>query len=196
MNKTLKTVSVMLITVGIATLSGAKENRERRGPEAGAKPGGVMRGDVGAQIMARVIMNPNVAAELGLSEEQKEVIRENIQEIREQQIKLNADLELAGLEQAKLLMDNPVDEAAIMNAVEKTGAIRTELAKLRIKPILQMKTILTAEQLTKVREIMEQKKHERERGNDMSDQRQKRREMFEERKKARQNHAGEENDLL
>ena len=60
-------------------------------------------------------------------------------ELRKATIQLNAKRELAGLQQVELLSADKIDEKALMAAVEKTGRIQTEFAKLRIKQLIMIK---------------------------------------------------------
>ena len=62
------------------------------------------------------------------------------------------------MDQVNLLTAETVDEEAVMAAVEKSGRIHTELAKLRIKPILELKKILTREQLEKAKGIVQERR--------------------------------------
>jgi Spy/CpxP family protein refolding chaperone len=109
-------------------------------------------------MMMHMLMNPRMAEEMGLEEEQITKIRATITDIRKREIQLRADQEIAGMDQVNLLTAETVDEEAVMAAVEKSGRIHTELAKLRIKPILELKKILTREQLEKAKGIVQERR--------------------------------------
>lgn len=137
---------------------GGREGMREGGPDG-------MQGELGgAEMLARAVMNPEIAEKLGLSEEQREAIKNGLHTIRQQQIELRAKMELAALEQAKLLTEENTDEAKLMSAIEKTGAANTELAKLRVKPLLLMKSVLTEEQRASVRTLLQEKRKQREGG--------------------------------
>jgi hypothetical protein len=74
-------------------------------------------------------------------------------------------MQQAAEEQARLMMQDPVDEAALMAAIEKTGKIRTEIAKVKIMPIILVKKTLSPEQIEQVKKLLKERmeRHRRER---------------------------------
>ena len=75
------------------------------------------------------------------------------------------------MEQVRLLSEKTVNEKDVMKAVEKTGALSTEIAKVRVKKLLLVKKVLTPEQVEKVEEMRQnatRARHERMR--EMSDE--------------------------
>ncbi len=142
------------------------ERRSVRGP-AGAKGGGREQRRPGADqdiMMGQALRNPRMAEKLGLSEEQQQAIEGQLAELQKAHNSLRAGMEQAGLQQARLMMAEELDEAALMAAVEETGRIRTELAKLRIRHLLFMRKTLTPEQIKKARSAIrdKMKKHREE----------------------------------
>lgn len=135
------------------TRGGAFEGREGRlgGPVMG--PGG------GEEAMvARVLSNPKVAEKLGLSQEQVKTLTEKLDAVRKEIATLQIDLEGVSIQQAHLLTaTQTVDEAAVMAAVEKTGEIRTKIAKLMIQQLLTVKKTLTPEQIEKARAMIRER---------------------------------------
>lgn len=105
-------------------------------------------------LVMRFLGNPKVVQDLGLSEEQVGKIRAGVFAVRKEQIKLRADIEQAGLEQARLLTQEPVDENALMKAVEKAGLIRTDMARLQMRQILLIRQNMTPEQHAKLRQMI------------------------------------------
>jgi len=134
---------------------GRKQNRRGRRPPMG-------------MMLGRIASNPEVAKKLGISDEQITAIKEAIGKCREQQESLREKMKAAGEEQLKLLKADEVNEEALLNAVEKTGGIRTEIAKLHIKQMLVMKKILSPEQVAKIHEFMKNRGH-KDRGKDKGD---------------------------
>ena len=138
------------------------------GSAALAQMGGAPHGGEGGpgggrhlKIIGRILENPEVAEELGLTEEQQKTLRDKSYELRSREIELRADLEKAALEQARLMTRDDVDEQALMDAVEKTGAIRTEMAKLRVSQLLTIRKTLNEEQINSIRKYL----HKHRRGN-------------------------------
>ncbi len=127
------------------------------GPEGHRRgPGGPGAGGPGRFI--EKMIEGETAEKLGLEPEQIEALKKGLAEIQKQEAKLREKLEAAGKEQAELLSaEGEIDETAVMKAIEKTGKIRTQMAKLRIQPILLVKSTLTEEQLAASRKLM----HER-----------------------------------
>jgi Spy/CpxP family protein refolding chaperone len=128
------------------------------------------RGPAGSSLMheglslARLAGNPEVASELGLTEEQVEKLKTGSYDLKKEEINLRAKQELAAMAQIRLMGEDDVDEKALMKAVEKTGEISTELAKLRVKQLLLVKQTLTKDQLTRMRQMMRQRMQQRSRG--------------------------------
>jgi hypothetical protein len=122
------------------------------------------------------MLEPEVAGKLGLEEDQIAVLKKGIARVQKQEEELRAKLEAAAKEQAELLSaEGEVDEKALMKAIEKTGRIRTQMAKLRMRPILLVKKTLTEEQIKTAKKMMHERmqKHrkewEKKRGEDGDD---------------------------
>jgi outer membrane murein-binding lipoprotein Lpp len=108
------------------------------------------------------MLEAEATEKLGLEPGQIETLKQAVQKLEQQEEKLRETLQAAGKEQAELLRaEGEVDEAALMKAIEKTGQIRTEMAKLRIQPILLVKKTLTPEQLHMSRRMMHERMQKR-----------------------------------
>jgi Spy/CpxP family protein refolding chaperone len=97
------------------------------------------------------------AASLGVTPEQKATLREYVEHSRERMKLLREKMEATALEQARLLTQPDIDEPAVMDSVERLGALRTELAKLRIRQLLILRDTLTPEQIEKARGLMRER---------------------------------------
>ena len=117
--------------------------------------------EVEEMIIDRLVSKPELGEHLGLSSEQTESMKKVRLDMGEQMITLRAELEKVALRQANLISESIPDEAAILKAVEETGAIHTKLAKLRIQQLLAVRKILTPEQLAKARETLRERIKER-----------------------------------
>jgi hypothetical protein len=127
---------------------------EARGPH-GRRPGGE-RGGPGRFV--EQMLEPEMARKLGLEGAQVRRLKQGLARVQKQEETVREKVAAAGREQAELLMaKGKVDEAAIMKAVEKTGQLRTQMAKLRIRPILLVKQILTAEQIETAHKMMRER---------------------------------------
>jgi Spy/CpxP family protein refolding chaperone len=98
--------------------------------------------------------DPRTARELGLSEDQLKQIRESMSGSAQDMKDLTARMEKAAMSQAELMKADALDEAAVLKAVQETGDLRTQIARLRIKQMIAAHKVLTPEQRAKVREIM------------------------------------------
>jgi Spy/CpxP family protein refolding chaperone len=123
--------------------------REERGNR---ERGGEKRG--GQAPIGRILNHPEMAKKLGITDAQREAIKAQMATMQEAHIALKAQMEKAALKQARLMTETTLDEAALMAAVEETGDIRTEMARLRIKHLLFMRSTLTPEQTEKLQEGM------------------------------------------
>jgi Spy/CpxP family protein refolding chaperone len=103
-------------------------------------------------MIERIIRDRELAERLGLTEDQIRTLKDGVYKLKLQEIDLRAALEKSAMEQAKLMTAEKVDEKALMDAVEKTGSIRTELAKLRVKGLMLLRDTLTGEQIKEIRE--------------------------------------------
>lgn len=149
---------------------GAAGGAERRGPAQERRAGvggeamqrGAMGGGVGRETMlAYFVNNPKTAERLGLNSNQVSALSEKLDAIQKEKVQVRAELEIAGMEQAKLLMAESIDEAALTAAVEKTGAVHTRLAKLEIQPIIELKKVLTPAQIAMAKEMVRERLRER-----------------------------------
>ena len=146
---------------------GREGPRMRKGPTRGGafegregRQGGPVMGPGGGEeaMVARVLSNPKVAEKLGLSQEQVKTLTEKLDAVRKEIATLQIDLEGVSMQQAHLLTTTQaVDEVAVMAAVEKTGEIRTKIAKLMIQQLLTVKKTLTPEQIEKARAMIRER---------------------------------------
>ena len=162
MNQHITTTASVLLAFSLAGASlagdfGPPQGGPPRGPGqdgTGGPGGGPPPGGMEQAALARIVNNPKIAEELGLTEDQVKTLRNGIFDAQEQKVKLKAEMEVAAIQQARLLTADPVDEKAVMAAVEKAGGIRTEIAKLEMKGLLLVRNTLNAEQREKVREMI------------------------------------------
>jgi Spy/CpxP family protein refolding chaperone len=132
--------------------------RQKSGP--GNFGAGFAGPDQQARMLTGLLENPRVAEEIGLTDDQKAKLKDTAFAHRQEAIKLRAELELAGAQQARLLTEEPLNEQALMDVVEKSGRIRTELAKLHVRGLLDARAVLTAEQRGQLRDVA-RKMHQR-----------------------------------
>lgn len=164
---------VVCLAIAAGALAQAPESRmdrdevpaRQRMPEMRGAAGGPMGGMGEEQsresMLARFVTDEATAKKLGLTEEQVKHLKARSVELRKAAIRLKAEQELAGMAQVELLSADELDEAAIMAAVEKTGHIRTEIAKLQILPIIELKKTLTPQQLDQAKRMLHERMRQR-----------------------------------
>lgn len=163
-NRTRLLVLVLLMINGIVLAEGRSGRGEGMFGRKGEK--GIHKGKGGHEaFIARLVRDRKLAAEVGLSEKQAQRIQEQLYKVRVKMVDLQADLQKAAMKQARLISAETIDEKALMTAVEETGRIRTKIAKLRIRPLLLLKSSLDPEQLRRARERMREHRQRRPRRN-------------------------------
>ena len=167
-------MAIGLMAIAMVSQAGAEMNAPASGgtaEPAGAGMAGGPRGKLAERMKAgdpgagrameglieRLVNNPKLTAEIGLTEAQLTTLKTALEDLRREEKELRAQQESGGLEQAKLLSQDTVDEAAVMAAVERAGKARTEMAKLLVKQLLVVKRTLTPEQMTRIKEIIRQR---------------------------------------
>lgn len=152
--------SLMIAGSGIA---GEKEGRGKRGGEHGERDGKNRQAQMtqhrqrrpgGSGGIDRLINNPKVREELGITDGQVERLKDAKAELDEQRKDLITEMKEAREVQMKLMQADELDRKAIMTAINKSGKLRTRMDKLRVKGLFQVQDVLTDEQLSKVKERM------------------------------------------
>ncbi|MEI6808529.1 MAG: hypothetical protein WCN95_07385 [bacterium] len=147
------------------TRSGMHEGKRmptnRPGFEGSMRGPGMAMGGASEIMAERIVNDSEAAAKLGLSQEQITTIKSKLFTLRQSEVKLNADMELAAMEQAKLMTADKVSEAEALAAVEKVGNLRTQVAKLHVQKMLVLKQTLTADQMKKIKEVIKSRSKER-----------------------------------
>jgi len=170
---------VAVVVLAAATVRGQEGDRDARrgrglreggGPpphmrHEGARPGprGGDPGDRLEGVIGRILHHQEIQEELGLTEEQVEQLRRSFFASREKLVDLRAELEKAGMEQAQLMTADSIDEEALMQAVEQAGRARTKMAKLRMRQLVEIREVLTREQLDRARAAMRRRMREQHR---------------------------------
>jgi Spy/CpxP family protein refolding chaperone len=102
--------------------------------------------------MARPGMIFRMADEIGLTEKQKTEIMQLMEKNAMQRIEKEAELEKAQVKLRHLRMSE-APESEILYAMDRVGALKTELRKMQFQHHNQIKALLTEEQLDKLEEL-------------------------------------------
>ena len=95
--------------------------------------------------------NPEVAARIGLSADQQKRIGDLFLQSRLQLIHLHATLQEEQLMLEPLLSANPFEEPKAVAQIDKIADTRADLEKTNAKMLLDIRSVLTADQWTKLR---------------------------------------------
>jgi len=127
------------------------------GPEGqrmGWQRGG-RRGSGGGAGFLRMAENPRVRQYLGLTDEQVGRLHRIGVDEQKASVQMRADLELRHIELRELLRaDNP-DHDAIMAKLDEVNALQGKMAKQRVETMLSARSVLTPDQIKKVKTFME-----------------------------------------
>lgn len=98
--------------------------------------------------LMRAAKNPDLAAKIGITGEQVEkleVLAAKNESMKDLQDKIRKGME----KQAKLLEADTIDEEAVMGALDDVWDAREEVAKCQTKRFIELRKILTKEQIAK-----------------------------------------------
>lgn len=132
----------------------ARPMRPDRAAMSSMRPS-MMMGQGAFDPLMRAVMNPQVAEKIGLSEEQKSklaALKGNNSANRDLQAKVKAGMD----RQVELLKAEKIDEAAVMKTIDEVFEARKEMAKAQTKRMIQVRSILTPEQVAKALEAIKE----------------------------------------
>jgi Spy/CpxP family protein refolding chaperone len=100
------------------------------------------------------VSRPKIVEKLGLSDDQKEKLKAVTDRAKEGRDSMKKVRE-ATMKQFDLMKAEKVDEAAVMKAIDEVFELRKQMAKDQVRRVIEIKSILTPEQITKAREEMQ-----------------------------------------
>ena len=105
----------------------------------------------------RWLHSPRIRSELDLTEEQGQKLKDIGLDAAKTAIRQRADIKIQRLELAQLMGAENPDRAAIENKLGQIGQIETALKRSMVNAFLDGRSVLTEEQRTKVKELMEKR---------------------------------------
>jgi hypothetical protein len=99
------------------------------------------------------------AEELGLSEQQKEAIRENKYAMKKALVRNQAEIDIVCLDISKELWKDKIDVDAVTELVDKKYQLKADKAKAVIGAYADLKNGLTATQKETIKELCDMKGH-------------------------------------
>jgi len=119
----------------------------------GGMGGGMRHHEIGMDPIVFAVSRPKIVEKLGLTEDQKaklKAVTDRAKEGRESMKKVRE----ATMKQFELMKAEKVDEAAVMKAIDEVFELRKQMAKEQVRRVIEIKSILTPEQIAKAREEM------------------------------------------
>jgi Spy/CpxP family protein refolding chaperone len=146
---------LMMIAVAalccVALADGPERERHAGGPRGGM--GGMRHHEMGMDPIVFAVSRPQVVEKLGLTGEQKEKLKAVTDRVRDGREGMRKVRE-ATMKQFDLMKAEKVDEAAVMKAIDEVFELRKQMAKEQVRRVIEIKSILTPEQIAKAREEM------------------------------------------
>ena len=154
-----------LMMMVVATVSLVALAREPAAEGAARPRGGrmAMVGGPSIEPVLRAAMNPKLAEKASITEEQVaklKVIADEKGALKTLHEKVRKGTD----RQVELLKAEKIDEAAVMAAIDETWDAKKEVAKYQTKRLIAVKSILSAEQIEKIRETLNAKRGGRQNG--------------------------------
>jgi len=103
--------------------------------------------------------NPNVAQQVGVTDDQKKKMDDIFQQHKPQLIDLKAALEKQEAVMRPLIEADQPDEGKILSQIDSIAQARAELEKANARMLFGIRTVLTADQWKKVRAIVQNGPH-------------------------------------
>ncbi|HKA36061.1 MAG TPA: hypothetical protein VKH43_04530 [Thermoanaerobaculia bacterium] len=93
------------------------------------------------------------AQEIGLTDAQRDGIRNEVRRVQSKFVDLQFDLQGEGEKMGRLLQEKPVDEAKVLAQVDRILALEKEIKKAQVGLLVRIKNQLTAAQQAKLAEL-------------------------------------------
>jgi Spy/CpxP family protein refolding chaperone len=93
------------------------------------------------------------AREIGLSDSQREGIRNEVRRVQSKFVDLQFDLQGESEKMGKLLEEKPVDEAKVLTQVDRILALEKEIKKAQVGLLVRIKNLLTPAQQVKLADV-------------------------------------------
>lgn len=162
----LQRASIAGLSVATVLLAGvspvwATPGRGHGGPGGPGGPGMDRPGPGPIDRVIRPEMIEHVGAEIGVSAAVQEKIKETAYAAEKEQIQIRAKLDTARLDLRRAMDASEPDVKKVIRQVEAVGALETEMKKVRVRLMLTVRSMLTAEQRAKLQQIIRDRWAER-----------------------------------
>ncbi len=131
--------------------SGADAKRNVRNERLNSKDDAGLQQET--QIM-RLLERPELVKELNLSDDQKKALKKAREDFTPRCVETIRKLETSLVRQVELLKQDALDAGALDKAVEVSGRLRTDLAKLRMQHLVLVLKTINPEQRMKLNDLL------------------------------------------
>ena len=148
---------LMMIAVAALCCVALADGPERGGRRPGGPfggMGGMRHHEMGMDPIMFAVSRPKIVEKLGLSDEQKTKLKAVTDRAKEDRESMNKKVRESAKKQFDLMKAEKVDEAAVMKAIDEVFELRKQMAKDQVRRVIEIKSILTPEQIAKAREEM------------------------------------------
>lgn len=144
-------MTVLAALLAFAAVAQEPEGAAKARPRVATRP--AVMAQPSMEPVVRMAQNKKMAEKLGITEEQIAKLKE-LADNRAAVKELNEKVRKGTERQAELLNAEKIDEKAVMALVEEVWDAKKEIAKLQTKRVIDVKSVLTPEQVRKVREAL------------------------------------------
>lgn len=148
---------LMMIAVAalccVVLADGAERSLRRPGGPGFHGGMGMRHHEMGMDPIVFAVSRPKIVEKLGLADDQKAKLKAVTDRAKEGRDSMKKVRE-ATMKQFELMKAEKVDEAAVMKAIDEVYELRKEIAKEQVRRVIEIKSILTPEQIAKAREEM------------------------------------------
>lgn len=119
-------------------------------------------GDLEGKFFKKLYLIEKNQAEIGIADDKLQALKNLSVETKKVLIKYDADIEVVGLDLNQKLYENPIDVAATNKLVDQKYELKKAKTKSLVEAFAKLKSTLSKEQLTKLKEIHKSKKESHE----------------------------------
>ena len=160
-----RTLTLTIVGVGLLTFcffvqnveafSGERCSYSKQGSSYGG--GDCQKSHISDSVFYKAGMLMAAKDEIGLTDAQVDQIKVIKLDFKKTLVRLEADIEVLGLDVKKGLYENPVDVDAVNALIDQKYAIKIAKAKASVQALADVKSVVTDEQWTKLKELKRDK---------------------------------------
>jgi len=150
------------LTLNVEAFSGKRCSYSKQGSSYGG--GDHQKSHISDSVFYKAGMLMAAKDEIGLTDTQVDKLKTIKLDFKKSLVRLEADIEVLGLDVKKGLYENPIDVAAVNALIDQKYAIKKAKAKASVQALADVKSVVTDEQWTKLKELKRDKSKEQGQG--------------------------------